>query len=352
MLFTKLPAVINTFSPLHIASGKEDLFLDYDFLRQEDQILVMDIDKMLQVVDVRRLKSQLEPKITNLITPSQYSQCLAYKLKIIGPTPQRIVTQQKDVLLHPYIPGSSIKGALRTTLLWHHWQNSLKLEKLDPQPKYSFSLLERNIFGYDPQHDLLRALKISDFFPLKSLIMQALEIRTYTLSGQPPQLKPHPNPRLTTWVEAIPENTQFIGEICLDNYLLEDKKLGFHPKSDWLRQFQVSCYQFAQLIAKTERQFYKTTGALEIAGFYEKLHQQIVTLTPNQFPLQLAWGTGWHTKTIGTKLSSTEIRQIVRKYKLDRGRNYPIFPKTRRLAQKENKPFAPLGWTIITLKPE
>ncbi|MCL0091742.1 type III-A CRISPR-associated RAMP protein Csm5 [Dehalococcoidales bacterium] len=349
---TKLPMEIKTLSPVHIASGREELFLDHDFVRQENQILVMDIDKMLSLVDEHQLKGQLEPKIDNLINPSQYSQCLAYKLAIEGATPQRIVAQQKDPYLKPYLPGSSIKGALRTAILWHHFQKPLNLHQLDPRPKYAFNRLERGILGQDSRHDLLRALKVADSYPLAPVTMEALEIRTYTLSGQPPGLKPHPNPRLVTWVEAIAEGTTFFGEIWLEVYLLNAQELEFPHKASWLRQFQISCQQFAKAIIDREQQFYHRYGVAHIASFYSELQQQIKSVADNQFLLQLGWGTGWHTKTIGNQLSSQEIRQIVRRYGLDRRRNYPVFPKTRRLAQKRNKPVIPLGWVSITLRQE
>ncbi len=352
MLFIKLKAEISTFSPFHSASGKETLLSDYDFLRQGNQILVLNIDKMLELIDERKLKEQLEPKITNLITPSQYSRCLAYILHIEEPkTPYRIVAQQKDTLFHPYIAGSSVKGALRTALLWHHLQGLPNLNMLDPKPKCAFSSFERKIFGPDPYHDLLRALRISDFLPLASVTMQAMEIRTYTLLGQPPRLKPHPNPRLTNWVEVIPENTKFSGEIWLDDYLIKAPKLNFDKKREWLEKLQLSCQKFAQAIIEREKQFYEKYGMPEIADFYKGLHNYMQTLSSNQFLIQLGWGTGWQTKTIGTKLSPEQIRQIVRRYRLDRGRNYPVFPKTRRLVQKKDKPFKPLGWVTVTLDP-
>lgn len=347
-IFTKLSVKIETLSPLHIASGREELFLDYDFVRQGNQILVMDIDKMLQRVAEHKLKEQLEPRISNLISSSEYSECLAYQLRIDGDTPQRLVAQQKDAYFHPYLPGSSIKGAIRTAILWAHFQKPFNLHQLDPNPKYAFSHLEHDILGQDPYHDLLRALKVTDFYPLTQVTMEALKIQTYTLSGQPPRLKP--NPRLVTWVEAIPEDTDFLGEIWLEDYLLNIQELSFPQKADWLRQFQVSCSQFSSTIIDREQQFYSQYGLPSIANFYLKLKQ--IKKSPDSFLLPLAWGTGWHTKTIASRLSPQEIQQIVRRYKLNKKRDYPIFPKTRRLAQRGNRPLIPLGWVNITLRQE
>lgn len=97
----------------------------------------------------------------------------------------------------PYIPGSSIKGALRTALLWWHargddnfiesirndlqdWRKSHKREIGNEYVASVFSLRPKEKNRYDPKYDLLRFLQVSDCMPVQhTLYVEG--IRTYSL---------------------------------------------------------------------------------------------------------------------------------------------------------------------------
>lgn len=97
----------------------------------------------------------------------------------------------------PYIPGSSIKGALRTALLW--WQaksdetfiESIRGDLQDRRKSHKreigneyvasvFSLRPKEKGRYDPKYDLLRFLQVSDCMP-EQHDLSVEGIRTYSL---------------------------------------------------------------------------------------------------------------------------------------------------------------------------
>jgi CRISPR-associated protein Csm5 len=67
----------------------------------------------------------------------------------------------------PYIPGSAIKGALRTAYL--NYLAAGKVVRVDPRDRNASQTLEKRLLEYDKQeHDPFRLLKVSDFMPVKA----------------------------------------------------------------------------------------------------------------------------------------------------------------------------------------
>lgn len=97
----------------------------------------------------------------------------------------------------PYMPGSSIKGVLRTALLWWHAKNddnfieSIRNDLQDRRKSHKreigneyvasvFSLRPKEKGRYDPKYDLLRFLQVSDCMPAQHAL-SVEGIRTYSL---------------------------------------------------------------------------------------------------------------------------------------------------------------------------
>lgn len=67
----------------------------------------------------------------------------------------------------PYIPGSAIKGALRTAYLNHLAAG--KTVRNDPRDRNPSQTMEKRFLEYDKlEHDPFRLLKVSDFMPVKA----------------------------------------------------------------------------------------------------------------------------------------------------------------------------------------
>ena len=75
---------------------------------------------------------------------------------------------------HNYIPGSSIKGAIRTALFSVNMKQEKSVDEAEinanhnnnRRPRYTAAKLEKRTFGSNPNEDLLRFLRVADFsFP-------------------------------------------------------------------------------------------------------------------------------------------------------------------------------------------
>ena len=67
----------------------------------------------------------------------------------------------------PYIPGSSIKGAIRSALFSTEVREAGKVvnnNDLYDRDKIKGNVLEKKLFGFDPNHDVFRFLQIGDVY--------------------------------------------------------------------------------------------------------------------------------------------------------------------------------------------
>lgn len=354
-------AEIEVISPLHINSGKGDLLFDIDYAIDKRGIWVIDIEKMLKAVDVNFWnQGNYSVRISKLLKGQKYPECTRYRL--FHPNGGRQISRIKEQLKDPfdrlYIPGSSLKGAIRTCLAWGMIVGGEEpITKNDFSRHYRFAgqRIEAKLFGQTPNHDLLRALHAADSESIdikNSLNLYIVSV--YSISHQTGSLKLNSKgTRFRFHVEAVPPQTMFRTRLRLDEYLLQnDFKLPFSSKRDWLIHFARHCNAFAEEFIKTEIDFYADYGLSTVMQFYEGLRQQLFTLDrEREFLLQLGWGTGWLSKTIGMALSDELLDFVRSRFRLGR-RGAEEFPKSSRLIEINRTPQMPLGWIKVKLEQE
>ena len=101
-----------------------------------------------------------------------------------------------------YIPGSSVKGAIRTAILW--WVLKNDADRFDRAKKHLNSLvrsrgrvdkkrvddeIEKLVFGADPTEDILKALQVSDTSAVSVKELRIEEVRTLTTTPRGAQLE-------------------------------------------------------------------------------------------------------------------------------------------------------------------
>lgn len=99
----------------------------------------------------------------------------------------------------PYIPGSSLKGAIRTALIWKACKDDPMFPpdswgRQRPNKKwigaeYFSRILNLHPRKNDPKYDLLRFLEVSDFMPVTPHI-HLLEVKTWSLKNRSMEQKP------------------------------------------------------------------------------------------------------------------------------------------------------------------
>lgn len=352
-----------TLSPLHIGSGAE-LMLGHDLVPKGRQTYRINESALLEVMLV-----EAEAQGADAVNRLLMGQPAAKLLQVLGfddpklfrytlagvPSKQegKIPEQIKDVYDHPYLPGSSLKGALRTLLAWGILTRSKRkpdLDRLRPQPECAARNLEHDLFGSDPNHDFLRALRVQDSAPVEL---------TDALRMEQVQVYPGGTP---IDIEAVRPGLVFDLTIAVEEYGFQvqpAQQLGWQGKRAWLGQLVALGRQYSGERLAAEVGFFQKHGGPEpVLAFYSALVRQFVEggLAENEFLIQVGWGTGWESKTLGSGLIRQEdvaFEQLLDHYGMTKERNRKVgdpFPKSRTLALRNGAPALPLGWLRVRLE--
>ncbi len=363
----KYRVTVETLTPLHIGSGAE-LIAQFDYVSQGNITYILDQDAIYAAELARNgPKANLGQPAAMLINPSQLAEdspFIRYALKG-GTTIERIQEQIKDVQGQPYLPGSSLKGAIRTSLMSYQTASGtvLSLEALGKEKgkkEEAAQNWERRIFGRSPHHDILRALQVSDSAPLP-LSPSPLELASVRVFETAEKIS------APIEVEAISKGVVFQTEIQIDELALKEAdKLDWKDRRFLLMNLVAIVQQISQRRIAAERDALEQRGLAGAARFYQNLEAFSKRLEGRQAALlQLGWGTGWTGMTIGPFLPRGAQDEIRRRYELGRppkarGKWEPDlgqpFPKSRRLTSIPAKlgpaqAGVPLGWVALSFEP-
>ena len=359
-------ATLKTLSPLHIGDGDE-LHQDFDFAVHQGHTYRLDEDAVLQAKQeaLQRSGAGRYPPPGKLLNEADYNNALLFRYILRGfprsaKTDARIRSFIKDVHDRPYIPGSSLKGALRTALAWTGWPEfnpRLEAGSLGRSRSWAAQPLERKLFGQDPNHDLLRALHVADLFgpeqPGGSLLLVNAQVLTKKSTGSPIEL------------EALPGDVTFTGSLTVDETLfsaMAERELHFSNRRHWLDELAARAQAHSQARIRQLLEWYEhADGADAVAGFYRRLAE--AAMEPGMALVQLGWGSGWDGKTFWTHLQRNPefFEQIVKDYRLHKAnKDSPPrkvgdpFPRSKRVATvvKEGiaRPVTPFGWALLEMK--
>ncbi|HIE38648.1 MAG TPA: type III-A CRISPR-associated RAMP protein Csm5, partial [Anaerolineales bacterium] len=159
-LRTEWTVEVETLSPLHIGSGTE-LMLGYDLVPHQGRTYRVDEDALLEAMLVRAEERGTDAvnrvlmgrPAAELLTPSDFDDSALFRYVLQGEpgkTEGRVPEQIKDVYDRPYLPGSSLKGALRTLLAWGIYAGQKRkpdLGKLKRSRSWAAQPLEQELFG-------------------------------------------------------------------------------------------------------------------------------------------------------------------------------------------------------------
>lgn len=348
-----------TVSPLHIGSGRE-LLRDYDYAVHGGRTWRIDEDALLDAtLGAGELDAALLRRpAAELLQPGDFSpgsDLFRYSVEGEARSQERgarLREQIKDAHDRPYLPGSSLKGALRTALFdWALEQNPRALDtgQLKQSRKWAAQPLERSVLGRDPNHDLLRALHVADSDPLdasKTLILANAQVLTGRQMGSPIE------------VEALRPRVQLRTTVTLDLGLFApaaERELHFGQRLGWLQDLMGVCRVRSAAVLAAEREWFaRRYPGSPIAEHYSLLCKRLAELPAERCFLQVGWGGGWLGKTVGLRLDDRQREEVIGRYQLSRSRRQPgdPFPRSRRVVMDGGQPVLPLGWLLVEMKPE
>lgn len=440
-------------SPVHVGTGTQ--FSKFEGVYEGGRWHLIDLDKVLvRGVNANQLATAMSNRSflwatwlsTQRILPADVA---AYSLPCPqDPNEAAVREAMKNVHTQPYLPGTSIKGAIRTAVLWQlmaghaphgefaaryltlcvrsrdlfneiqrrrafdapdthrvvlaetlnvdqdearrfqqtlyrllnvredqlneqrEWRNfQQRLERLGRNREWLGQPVERAVFGRDPNHDLMRAIHVSDTQPVSIEQLAVGLVWTYTLRGHRFVEKREQDGEYKIFVEWLTPETPLRLEIGIDDFLFSEvaePELRFcGVKEQAIRQLAQTCNAYARSIIAAEQSFY-TSYPIFYAGreqstvreFYAELETTLNNLPDGAFLLNIGWGGGWEVKTIGdllrTQLGEDSFNQLRQRYRL--GQNprtgqldteHP-FPKTRHIAYQRGAPMWPMGWVRLT----
>jgi len=394
--------LVEILTPVHVGTGN-NLKYDYDYLIENGKVLVVDQHSLLQQLmtqDFETLKeltakitklSELKPILGTLEQGSAYQLAPFSKASFL-PKDQEIRAQIKDAFFRPYLPGSSIKGAIRTALLAEMIKEKglVAIKKFLPEEvknekerkdeerkkkaslpaKYAASKLVNYFFSGEhvppskvPNFDFLRAFQVSDAF-FETRHLGITDVRWLNIDSRGDSPKPkwknmsnRRNEAFKDWqqasgifVESLLPATTGLLTWQVDEFLLNDKKAQQVLKWQNLPDFStferlrdlLNAHAKERLLE--EKAFFDEYGVREASVQCQKLLQHLGEESEACY-LQVGWGSGWRGMT-GDWMDEAIEKDMRELYRLGKT-GVDIFPKTRRLIVNEGSPCLPLGWLRI-----
>ena len=366
---TTIKLAVEILTPVHVGSG-EELHHELDYVKRDGQTFIVDQDRTFNAIASGNAKldtlQQADPNLSDLVGLSDeyHGYSLPDLSQQSSDVPKRIKAQIKGAMLQPYLPGSSIKGAIRTALLaeWLRGKPGEVTNHLPQQnngPKRAATAITKHIFGPDPNKDLLRALHVGDAnFQTDDLCLADIRWLNITIFGGNERAKWRnmSNRRnedrwqnaTGIFVEALASKAIAKMALQWDGFLLDDTERWRAPRHsiellpEDFAGLRTKLNKHAQYILERERSFFEGYRQPLIVEQFNTLLRGIQQ-TDNAAYLRLAWGSGWRGMT-GDWLDEQTQEEMRQLYRLGRSET---FPKTRRLAVRDT-PCLPLGWIKLS----
>lgn len=378
---------LEVISPVHIGSG-DDIY-GQELVFDSGRAWVPDIteyfeknphrvDEFMETVEKGK---SLHSFFDNIHENSRYSMDLWAEEG--GLNHSDISAQIKDGFDNPYLPGTSIKGCIRTALAHRALtQGGENLSRVTGDEIEKIFRLGKN----DPKHDLMKAISVRDAQiknnsdPEDPLVLP--EVKTYSMKDIDMEPKKH----WSDYVESIAPGTEFTTQIKVDASLVKKMidKFGYRRKAERVLGDEISREGILHTIRDALQGFAEDVKDEDVMLLSEPKFDDIRDLYGSmnfqkESYFRIGFGTSWYSNTVGTALSGEEKKEARAEGKLgymthkgcggnldnddyNQGKLFchscktggidPIsdevsmmmFPKTRRLVKHRGKPEFPLGW--------
>jgi CRISPR-associated protein Csm5 len=394
---------LTALSPVHVGNG-EFLVRDVDYLEDEGKTYVLDVERLFELLavspgaldeyssgraDLRRLLDRLR------VRPERIASW-AYSGRLGVPRVQLLARNARG---QPLLPGTAVKGALRTLVVWalsfdfdegaRDWVPSREaaaavgpaIEAASDWDSRPGDAVERSILwapaarrhgGHDHSGDLLRCLGVGDCI-VRDTDLEVARVRVLTATPEGPAWKaaergararPRPDDpeAASLGVEALRPGAS--GNLTLrfdelyellrgeapsaERRLFEAARaeLDFEPwRIDIPFQVAIHSRNLGLALCYRERRFYEERKLYDLARFYVDLEQKIQKAAGSEAIFaRLGWGGGWEAMTGG--IAHDRARERARQ-RFGLGREGYPFPKSRKLMLEGSKAVLPFGWVRL-----
>jgi len=372
--------------------GGQNRLQSFEFVKEGDFLRVINFDKLFEMsftkvglIDTITHALETNPKgfkLSHVIEKYaiDIERCTRYRIKLDG-----VKNLQNEIVAfvksagRAYIPGSSLKGAVRSFItkalkndLIKKYEEALdfayerNLKEKNPRnkidPKKVDDEPEKSIFS---QHYFspFKFLQISDteFVPYEKMCVYEIKVMNIC-DGKVKWYNrqsnfDNPQSGLSIVAEAISPKTSLKGTMKIEDGFVSGSAVtsGLKDKFDGISGYKDSVEFLTKVINSATRryilkeiEFYRNYKLTQIIKEYENLMGVLGKLAPNQFLIQLGFSTGYYSKTVGMyfkKESFSKLKVVDSSSKI-----YPeLFPKTRRIIFKNGNIATIPGWIKVTI---
>lgn len=365
--------LVTTLTPVHIGSGRH-LQKDTEFITGNGRAVVIDDKKVLDVIGKQNIdrwvacinKGQSLMDLIHTINKDIEPDDIALRGMELYSTDIRNSQSLKEHMLSggdtPFIPGSSIKGSIRTAVLNHLLEHLQKTPFLHDdifiRDKINDKSIMRKYFGDSPNTDILRFLTVGDaLFDFETCACNVLSMNIVS-DGVRMEKK------LGQVTECIPAGAESEIRININQKLLSKNSDKNYIKTDssflnsYTSLFGLINAHTSKLLT-TEILFWEDEKENDsVAGYIDKLRiiaDEITACNPGtECVLRVGHGSGWLGMTGGWAkedkfIADQDTWDAIEDKARPRNRalysEYP-FPKTRRMDDEGEL----LGFVKITIK--
>jgi CRISPR-associated protein Csm5 len=271
----------------------------------------------------------------------------------------------------PYVPGTAIKGALRTGMVSAHWKagtlNDLAARTQGERvPRRLSEASEEQALG-NAGVSRMRLVNVADSTPVTHAGFKVYLLRVSTLAARGgsyalgwKQMRgavdgSRPDDSTPIFAEMAPPGFSFEGDWQEKTFFTqpEVRRVVHWPESfDRSRIFAAANDYAAKLLA-AHKQYAAWTGLDLLGRQIDELEQRLAQAREaGQCLLSLGWGGGLLSKSAWLDTNDPTYRQILQQVSVfgrSLGANLP-FPKTRRIVFLNNKPASLPGWTLLEVE--
>jgi len=315
---------VKSLTPIFVGSG-EDSIVHYDSLIKGGRIYFVDLNKLAEYF-INEPHNIVNPNVVSRIIGKIGLKNLSkYSLELQRPQnlkdPSKVKLFIKDAYGKPYIPGTSLKGSIRTAVLWKSAYQTDDLANIlrnigrinRRKPGDDKDLIRIFLRGKedDPKYDIMKAVTVRDV-KLRSYESFVMPIKIINIVKRREL-------RFRVWIEAVFVKKAYI-EIVIDEKLIRSKELSFPENAK----------KAVLNLESTIREYSKfLLGKLGRIGNANSLIDEANRTTL----LYVGWGGGWNAMT-GSLISERD------KSILFRNREFPV---SRRLVYYNGNWVLP-GW--------
>lgn len=362
---------ITILSPLHIGSGRKLMRgFDFEYDDRNRQTSVFDLDEICELLSDNRqaidelsnLTGGRDSSILNLVRKyhleSRLQKSRRYSLQSFS---RELLEYIRDGFGNPLIPGSSIKGSIRSAFAYHLFNGLddgtkrylLEGVRRERRDKFAASKIEERLFGKDPMFDLFKAMTITDAACAPAdLNLGNTKVLSLSQYGGWHWKKGYKENDMEIPVEFLRPDTRCETTVRFDDFFISD------PNAREVLQFDRKLYpdfstlnrtinQLSRNLMNSEMKFIEANDPRDelrmITDFYARLERQIPDDSQGCV-LRLGWGSGWTTMT-GNLLEEHQdyLENFRAQFRMGR-RGMPQFPKSRKIFMQGNRPETVMGW--------